>query len=213
MFRHPRQQDPLRRRAGAVATKSRITTAQATLSKLPADYATAVNPHRLPFSFRRGLVRTRAEVTVASGSTVTAEAGASAIARYGSPTWSEDLSQLDSTINAAQGIADAVIVMFGQERYGPASADIRVLSTGAHIEDLLTLELGDRVTVRHTAPAGHSIDVEAHVQGIRIHGGLDGSIDVTVTLAAAEFIDSLNPTDWLIWDTGSWDVNKWGFVA
>lgn len=199
--------------ASSIALNTRITTRQATLSKLPADLATAVNPRRMPFAPYNALVRTRAEVTIPDGTIATATAGGTAVADYGLTVWSENLDQLVASPNVAQGIADAVIVMYGEERYGPRSADIKVLAPGAAVEDLLTLELRDRVRVKHTAPAGHSIDVDAFVEGITIRQDLDGVIHVRLTLSAAEFTDSLNPTDWLIWDTGSWDVDKWGYVA
>jgi len=199
--------------SSAVAINTRITDRQATISRLPADSATSIAPRRMPFGSRDSLIRTVAEITLADGTIVTATAASGTIDRYGRPTWAETLDQIVTTTNDAQGICDAVIVMFGQARWGPKQAEINILNAGSQAAALLALELGDRVRVKHTAPAGHSIDVDAFVQGITIRGDRSGAVIMVLSITPAGITDSLNPDLWLIWDTGSWDTNKWGYVA
>lgn len=195
----------------AIASKTGITTSQATLSKHAADIATATNPKVLRRGWYSGLTLPRAETTLADGTLLEAE-DATARTQYGPQTFSPDYGQLDETLGGAQSSLDAAIVMYGSRRFGPKLVGpMMPMSTGSEIEDLLTLELGDRVTVKHLTPNGLTINEEAHVQSITITGNQAGAVQVTLAVAAAEFIDSLSPDQWLIWDSGLWDQDKWGY--
>lgn len=195
----------------SIATNSRITTAQATLSKVAGDVATAMNPGELGFGWFDGLARPRAEATLADGTVIDA-VDATAVDDYGPQTYAPNLSQLDPGLTGAQANLTAAIVMYASERYGPKrAARIVPLDTSSPAEDLLNLELRDRVTVKHETPNGRTINEEAHVQAINIVGDSEGRITVALTLAAAAFIDDLNPAGWLIWDQGKWDQEHWSY--